>query len=398
MSKTLAPIFAPSDFAQRRADFLKEVTRDGHKTVAVFGFGSALGAGTQSHPALRYLTGWDSREATSLLVFDQSKTVLLISSPFMVELAKTTCTDLDIMAVPPAKWGAIVRSRFAGSDSLATIGFDEMPSGIRTSFAADIGPDLHECDNTLSRQRLQKSDKERVALQRGAAICDTLFASLADHLQANRPIWQTQLHLETQARLAGADYCKTWLTVRPQADRPRYWKDDALNCPAKGDQVLIGIALTYEGYWAHGLRTGHIGHPTQEQKRLWHIARDALIAGQNTLIAGQSLSFVDAAITDVLDQAGKATRFRNGHGLGTAYEEPLATDDFLQPWGGGAFAVHPTQPLIISESAVFELHPNLFAENVGGAALGEMYIVGKSAPKSLLNFPLDIFQITLRSA
>jgi hypothetical protein len=58
--------------------------------------------------------------------------------------------------------------------------------------------------------------------------------------------------LEAIARLLGADYCKTWLTIMPNADYPRYWPEEGARIPHAGDQVLFGIALTVAGNWAHG--------------------------------------------------------------------------------------------------------------------------------------------------
>lgn len=45
-----------------------------------------------------------------------------------------------------------------------------------------------------------------------------------------------QAGLETVGRQLGCEYCKTWLTARPIADRCRYLADENQNVPQVGDQ------------------------------------------------------------------------------------------------------------------------------------------------------------------
>jgi|GEM_PF-2380341 len=69
-------ILAPAiDLPQKRYDARRAelLARASVNILIVFGYGSVLGAGTKSHGAMRYLTGWDSHEATSLLIITQHR-------------------------------------------------------------------------------------------------------------------------------------------------------------------------------------------------------------------------------------------------------------------------------------------------------------------------------------
>lgn len=403
MSPSAASRLSPEDFQDRRMALLRAIAPSGAKSVAVFGHGSAAGASSQSHGALRYLSGWDGHESASLLLFDQSRTTLIVNSPFMEDLARSNCPNIDVIASPLSQWGAQILKQHSGASAdCATVGFGEMPLAAHQSIAAQLR--LHSftsVDDALARLRLSKSKEEHAALQAGAAICDDLFASLGGALMRGRPIWQSQIHLETQAKLAGADYCKTWLTVQPKAAGPHYWRGEAQRCPELGDQVLCGVALTVDGYWAHGIRMGSIGPAHPEHTALWHAVHEALLIGRDRLRVGATVADVDAAIASRLDAATrptwpKAKRFRNGHGLGLSYEEPLCADGFRQSWGNGAFARPEATALTLPNSSVFELHPNLFVPDIGGAALGDMYSVSLQSAQAFLQFPLDMFELTLQ--
>lgn len=374
----------------------------GPKAVMVFGYGSALGAGTQSHGAMRYLTGWDSHEAMSLYIYSETQSLLLLSSPFMEDLAQAHFQDTQIIPAPATDWGAIIDQSLGANGPLATIGFSEMPQAIHQGIAACLpATRLVEADTPLAKQRMTKSAQEIAVLERGAALCDALFEALPAFLSSNRPASRTQLDLEHHARSAGADYCKTWLTVDRCATGPRYWPKEASQPPQQGDQVLFGIALTVEGYWAHGIRMGTIGQPAADHHRLWSVAHDALSRGQAALRNNAPLSDAITAMDQSVESGQQAfgwqaaRHFRNGHGLGTSYEDPWATRPFTQNWHPG-FSNNEQIPQITSpHSSVFELHPNLFVPSVGGVAIGDMFVVENTRARPLLQFPRSLMALQI---
>ncbi|MGJ8544529.1 MAG: M24 family metallopeptidase [Sulfitobacter sp.] len=393
--------FAPADFAARRAALRQDLAEHDPTAVLAFGFGDALGAGSASHGALRYLTGWNGQEAQSLLVHCPRGDMLLLSSPFMLAAAQEQLPGMQITAAPTPQWAAIVAAQLAGAGtgSIATIGFAEMPNIAHTPLIAALHDQtLIAADANLARQRMIKSRPERAALRAGAAICDDLFAALPGLLRGGQAAWQIQLALETRARMAGAGYCRTWLTARPAADRPRYWPQECRAIPAEGDQVLFGIALTRDGYWAHGIRMGAIGPARPDHIALWQAAHDALHAGRAALTPGAPVPAADAAMQTAITAAQNRNpwqninRFRSGHGLGTSYEEPILSDQFPQHWGPDAFRSNAAPaPVTVQPGMVFELHPNLFVPDLGGAALGEMYEITDTGAAPFLRTPLDLF-------
>lgn len=361
----------------------------GLKTVLAFGHGSALGAGSQSHGAFRYLCGWDGHESSSLLVLTENDAHLLVGSPFMVPLAHALRPDLRIHDVRPADWGVAIAGLAEGLKA-GTVGFAEMPS--RTHGALGemaLGPAL---DDEVSRLRLVKDEAELRLHRDAAGLCDDLFAQLSAELAQRIPAWQVQLNLEMRARRAGAEYCRTWLTVAPEADYCRYWREEAQRTPETGDQALLGIALTVDGHWGHGIRMGSIGPQRPEHRALAGHVEAMLEAGLAALRPGLPLSGVEAAMEDVMrERAVEASlpglrRFRSGHGLGYSYEDPLLTDAFRQHFDPTAPAA-AVPDLALAPGMLFQLHPNLFAAGTGGAALGEMVLVTDRGPECLLRFP-----------
>lgn len=387
-------------FITRQEKFIERVCTLGVEYVLVFGYGSALGAGSKSHGAMRYLSDWDSHEAVSLLVLSKKDRLLLVGSPFMVPAAQQKYSKIDVASVPPAEWIDYLMSKFGENLAVGTIGFDEMPMSIYRSISPFIsGPKSTGVDHQLAQMRLQKELDELAFHKKGAAICDELFSSLKEEFGQDRPVWEIQLALETRARSRGADYCKTWLTVRPCADYPRYWPEECQHVPQARDQILFGIALSVSGHWAHGIRMGAVGSAQKEHRLLWQLVMDMMGAGAECLQPGNRLSSCELTMNEVLDRyksgkkLGQISRFRNGHGLGTSYEDPLITDHFPQHFGTRASIKSTKGELIVKPSMLFELHPNVFLTNVGGAAIGEMLLTTNDGTVNMLSFPTELFEL-----
>lgn len=383
---------SPHDFMARQAALWRGLPDPDVAAILVFGFGDAMGAGTASHGGMRYLTGWNSHEAQSLAILTHGHCTLLIGSPFLDPSLAVPPAVSDTKSIPPSGWGAAITAQLGPTPRLATIGFDEMPRGVWNMLdPADFVP----LDTIFAQQRMIKTDPELDAMRAGAALCDDLFDRLPGMLRGGDPVWKLQLQLETHARLSGADYCRTWLTCRSQADRPRYWPEENRNTPCDGDQVLFGIALTVDGYWAHGIRMGSIGPARPEHQILWDIVEDAFIAGQIALRPGAMVCDAERAMAEVIDHAAAhwpiVYQFRRGHGLGLSYEEPLLSDQFPQHWGPDAFRTPPPPPIPVTTGMVLELHPNLFVPGLGGAALGEMLAITSKQAEPLLRCPRRLF-------
>ncbi|TCT07752.1 M24 family metallopeptidase [Aquabacter spiritensis] len=376
----------PHIFARRRAALMARAAARGFDGVLAFGHGSALGAGSHSHGALRYLSGWDGHESAALLAITHQAAHLFVASPFMAPLARMQRSDLVLHDVRPQAW----RSTLAGilPGPAATIGFGEMPAQIHATFAPHADAAL---DDEAARLRLVKDATELRHHRAAAALCDLLFGRLGDALLSRRPAWEIQLDLETLARRSGAEQCRTWLTIAPQADYCRYWPAETQQVPQAGDQVLFGVALTLDGHWGHGIRMGAIGPMTPEQRALADHVAAMLDAGLGAIRPGAPLAGIEAAIEGALADSGLAThpglrRFRSGHGLGFSYEEPLLTEAFRQHFDQGAPPAAPPD-IALAPGMLFELHPNLFVPGLGGAAIGEMVLVTPDGPDCLLATP-----------
>ena len=112
-----------------------------------------------------------------------------------------------------------------------------------------------------------------------------------------------------------------------------------------GDMVVLDFGGLVDGYASDTTRTVHVGGPTDEERAVHEIVRQAQQAGYEAVRPGVACQEIDRAGRRVIADAGYGERFihRIGHGIGlTTHEPPYMVEGeehLLQP--GMCFSVEP---------------------------------------------------------
>ena len=378
----------PSDILVNRIKSFQEWgQQNGFDALVVFGQGSVLGTATRSHGNLRYLLDWDGDAAVSALVLPvRGEPSLVVANIF----AQMRGREREILADVRFGRGPSFASAIAdllpqGTRKIAIAGRDEIPVGIWEPLAVAGAATWASCDAELARRRAVKDSLQIAFHRQAAAICDRMFEQLGPALHSGLTVADIQSDLEKIGRQQGCEYCDTWLTVRPVADRCRYLADENTNIPQPGDQVLLGIMLILHGHWGHAIRTGSLGAPTAEAQKIFKIVNDMHADMLEHLRPGADLRTVGHAGMASDPRLGPHFQFRGGHALGYSYEDPIGSAEFPQPYDSSAKT--PVEPRIVEPGMLFEIHPNLFVEGLAGASIGDMVLVTEEGPEFLTKHP-----------
>jgi len=113
----------------------------------------------------------------------------------------------------------------------------------------------------------------------------------------------------------------------------------------RGDMVVLDFGGLKDGYGSDTSRTVHVGEPSDEERRVHGIVREAQEAGFRAVRPGVACQEVDRAARAVIDDAGYGEYFihRTGHGIGvTTHEPPYMIEGEEQPLVPGmCFSVEP---------------------------------------------------------
>ncbi|EST34588.1 aminopeptidase P family protein [Streptomyces roseochromogenus] len=112
-----------------------------------------------------------------------------------------------------------------------------------------------------------------------------------------------------------------------------------------GDMVVLDFGGLKDGYGSDTTRTVHVGEPSDEERRVHDIVREAQEAGCQAVRPGAACQEVDRAARAVITDAGYGAYFihRTGHGIGvTTHEPPYMIEGEEQPLVPGmCFSVEP---------------------------------------------------------
>ncbi|MFF6912056.1 M24 family metallopeptidase [Streptomyces sp. NPDC012466] len=114
---------------------------------------------------------------------------------------------------------------------------------------------------------------------------------------------------------------------------------------ARGDMVVLDFGGLRDGYGSDTSRTVHVGEPTDEERRVHALVREAQEAGFRAVRPGAACQDVDRAARAVIADAGYGEYFihRTGHGIGvTTHEPPYMIEGEERPLVPGmCFSVEP---------------------------------------------------------
>ena len=386
---------------ERVSEVEKVIREEKLDALVVYAQGSALGSTSKMHGYLRYLCNYDGHNTPAMLILRPDREPVLVTAinAFLMRVqTREMLWFKDVRIVKPPMMGeealSILAPQGATRLRVGYIGYNETPAPVWKSLEKGL-PQAEWVDFApfLDRWRVQKGNIELAFHRRAGEICDAIFQTVAREVRSGKKGYQLQAAMEHTARHEGCEYCITWLSVAPRADYPRFYKEECVRVPQEGDQVIPGIYLTYDGHWGHAIRTGTVGKPTADHRRLYDIAREMEEAGLSNLRPGNDLYEVSAAMNRVLHshyKDGEVEYSRAGHGLGYSYEDPVVSLAFPQPWDIKEPPKEKPKAIELKPGMLMELHPNLFVPGVGGAMIGDVVAVTDTGYEILTEYPRDL--------
>jgi Xaa-Pro dipeptidase len=385
---------------ERVAQVGEMLVRDDLEGLVVYANGSALGSQSKMHGYLRYLCNFDGHNTATILLLRSGKQPILLTGimPFLMRTqTRETLWFKDVRNIKPPLFGAEIVSILGNSGAkrrFGYIGLSETPAPVWIAIQKGL-PNVEWVDFALQidQLRVQKDELQLSFHRRAAEICDAIFRTVQREGRTGLAGYQLQGLMEQTARSEGCEYCLTWLTIGERADYPRFYKEECLRVPQEGDQVIPGIYLTYDGHWGHAIRTGGVGKPTDDHRKIYDIVREMQEACLRRLKPGEDLIEAVDAMDHVLYKYYKedeVLRSRAGHGLGYSYEDPIVTEAFFHPWDFPNKPAPGTKRIEIKPGMLMEVHPNVFVPGVAGAYLGDMVAITETGYEILTTFPRDL--------
>ncbi|MEU5653120.1 aminopeptidase P family protein [Streptomyces pseudogriseolus] len=196
----------------------------------------------------------------------------------------------------------------------------------------------------LPMLRAVKDAAELERLAAAGAAADAAFEEIRQVRFSGRPESEVAADLAGLLRRFGHSQVDfTIVASGPNGANPHHEAGDRRI--ERGDMVVLDFGGLKDGYGSDTSRTVHVGEPTDEERRVHDLVREAQEAGFRAVRPGAACQDVDRAARAVIADAGYGEYFihRTGHGIGvTTHEPPYMIEGEEQPLVPGmCFSVEP---------------------------------------------------------
>ncbi|GAP48701.1 aminopeptidase P family protein [Streptomyces azureus] len=196
----------------------------------------------------------------------------------------------------------------------------------------------------LPMLRAVKDAAEMELMTAAGAAADATFEEIRDVPFAGRREAEVAADLDRLLRRYGHEQVDfTIVASGPNGANPHHEAGDRVI--ERGDMVVLDFGGLKDGYGSDTSRTVHVGEPTDEERRVHDIVREAQEAGFRAVRPGAACQDVDRAARAVIADAGYGEYFihRTGHGIGvTTHEPPYMIEGEERPLVPGmCFSVEP---------------------------------------------------------
>ncbi|NUV52635.1 aminopeptidase P family protein [Streptomyces coelicolor] len=229
------------------------------------------------------------------------------------------------------------RGRFGVSDNawaLHLLGLQQALPGTSYVSLTDALPMLRAVKDAAELERLAAA----------GAAADAAFEEIRNVRFSGRPESEVAADLAALLRRFGHSQVDfTIVASGPNGANPHHEAGDRRI--ERGDMVVLDFGGLKDGYGSDTSRTVHVGAPTEEERRVHDLVREAQEAGFRAVRPGAACQDVDRAARAVIAEAGYGEYFvhRTGHGIGvTTHEPPYMIEGEERPLVPGmCFSVEP---------------------------------------------------------
>lgn len=320
----------------------------------------------RNNPDLRWLTGaertFDDEVAHTAFITAEGQWLHTDSryfNTFRERLGADTPWQIDEDMTTPAAWAAAraaqTKSRVVAVEDTCDLAFfDAFLHECNAASIACLAPRLHDdiCDLRMIK------DAEEVELMRHAqTITDAAFDHICGFIKPGLTEQQIRVELENFMFNNGADALSfgSIIAAGPNGANPHAQPGQYV--VKKGDMIVMDYGAGYHDYHSDMTRTVCVGEPTEEQRRVYDVVREAHEACAAAAKPGCIGTDIMALAEKVIGDAGYGDYFKHGlgHGVGIQIHE---NPNFNRRWN---------RP--VPEGSVITIEPGIYLPGNFGVRL-----------------------------
>ena len=326
----------------------------------------------RNNPDLRWLTGaertFDDEVAhTAVVTADRQwlHTDSRYYNTFHERLGADCAWEIDEDPVAPATWAARrvmeAHARTVAVEDTCDLGFyDDFGSACLSCGVACLTPRLH---GDIADLRMVKDAEEIELMAHAQSITDAAFDHICGFIKAGMTEQEIRVELENYMFSQGADSLSfgTIIAAGPNGANPHAQPGSYV--VREGDFIVMDYGAGYHDYHSDMTRTVCVGQPSDEQRHVYDVVREAHEACAAAAHAGCIGRDIHEVAVRVISDAGYGDCFKHGlgHGVGLEIHE---RPSFNRSWD---------RP--VPEGSVVTIEPGIYLPGRFGIRLEDFGVV-----------------------
>lgn len=242
----------------------------------------------------------------------------------------------------------------------------------------DAAPAYRDASAACDDARAIKDEAEQEAMRASSRVNDACMEEFAALIRPGI----TERQMAERIKAIYAAHGCTDVSFEPicgfgaNAADPHHANDDTPLVP--GRCVLIDVGGVYQDYCSDMTRTFFTAEPSEEERRVYELVRQAQAAAEALVRPGARLCDIDAAARNVIEQAGYGPYFnhRLGHFIGL--EDHEAGD------------VSAANEAIAQPGMCFSIEPGIYLPGRFGVRLENLVLVTETGCEVLNRYPREL--------
>ncbi len=242
---------------------------------------------------------------------------------------------------------------------------------------------IADISGMVGKLRLVKSAAEIKKAERAAALADDALDAALPLIKQGGDEAQILASMQGAIFAGGGDYPANEFIIGSGVDALLCRYKAGRRKLNKNDQLTLEWAGVYHHYHAAMMRTVLVGKVSKRHQELYEAAREALLAVEKAMVAGNSFGDVFDAHAKVMEARGLTRHRLNacGYSLGARFSPSWMDDPMF-------YAGNPT--LIAPKMTLFAHMIIMDSDAEAAMTLGRTYLTTEGAPKPLSRHDLDL--------
>ena len=386
---TTRPMPPEEEFLRRLKNVRKQMEKRGFDALIIYSCPGSLRFGQRGHVV--YMSNQEPYYSDTMMVLPQDE-----RSGALLEIEEAEYFDSDCTWVKEIELSA--NHVGTARKYLRKIGLKKPKIGIVGEYS--MSPALYACfqkeeafsqvepaSDIIENERIVKSDWELQCIREASRIAKKGIEAAARFARPGILDLEITAEIERVCRLAGSEFFPHYTIVSsgPDSKYHTWWWKCGQRRLQQGDIFLLDFGTMYAGYCCDISRPFIVGQPSQTQKDVFQVLKQAQEAGRKAAREGALTSDVDKAVRRIYRETWPAEEsWGGGHGVGLEVHE----------WPFISFQKIPHdnayEDTRLRANTVISLEPQIVIPALGKFSVEDEFVVTKTGAERLNDIPQEI--------